>query len=566
MNPVEAPLTAPAPLAIGRGDELSVGVRARARAAPWALSLGVLFVYLLFPTRNYYWDGIDFALTVEQSRGLGPALIHPHHLLYNVFGYYVYHAFEALGLQVRAVHALQAANALLSALSALLLHRFLSRTLRSTFLSATLTLLFSFSATWWKYSTDADSYVLSVLSLLVCLNLLFAARGPRPWSVALAHSAGMFMHQLAVFFYPVIVLGLLLDGRGLTRRRRLILVLQYSVAASSFTLAVNYFCFHLQTGGYGPADFVAWLTSYVQGPQAYSLGFDWREVVVHTFRGHARLFFGGRFNWLDGLLGLPVLTLLATLIAVASFLVYETFRGFKTIVSSFKSPVALDDKARWAAAACGLWACAYFAFLCFWYPYFTPYRMFYLPALVFLLGAAAVRYDLLRTPRRRRFASMFVAAMALSNFLFFIYPLSHVEKNPAVEMALGMGEAWPAGTVVYYARPNADNELFHYFNPATDWRKLDADPGGSFEETLREVYGRGGGAWLDASALDRMQSSPAGSRWLAEHSAGGRRVELVGGGYRIIFVQVMPSAAAGDAQARDVSRGGGGGLDEDTVE
>ncbi len=550
---------------MGRGDELSAGVRARARAAPWVLFLGVLLVYLLFPTRNYYWDGIDFALTIEQSRGLGPALIHPHHLLYNVFGYCVYHGLDALGVQMRAVHVLQTANALLSALSALLFYRFLSRTLRSTFLGTLLSLLFAFSATWWKYSTDADSYVLSVLSLLVCLNLPFAVRGPRPWSVALAHSAGMFMHQLAVFFYPVIVLGLFLNSRDLTLRRRLILVLQYSAAASLFTLAVNYYCFHLQTGAYGPAEFAAWLTSYVQGPQAYSLGFDLREVFVHAFRGHARLFFGGRFNWLDGLLDLPVLALMAVLVAAASFLVYETLRGFKSILSSFKTPAPLDDKARRAAAACALWACAYFVFLCFWYPYFTPYRMFYLPALVFLLGAVVVRYDLLRSPRRRRFALMFVTAMALSNFLFFIYPLSHAEKNPPVAMALRMVEAWPVGTVVFYARPNADNELFRYFNPKTDWRRLDPSLGRSFEETLREVYRQGGAAWVDASALDDMQSSPEGSRWLAEHSVGGRRAELVGGGYRIIFVQVMPSAAAADAQVRDGSRGGGR-PDEDTVE
>jgi hypothetical protein len=158
-----------------------------------------------------------------------------------------------------------------------------------------------------------------------------------------------------------------------------------------------------------------------------------------------------------------------------------------------------------------------------------------------------------------------VAAVALSNFLFFIYPLSHLEKNPAVAMAHGMGGKWTAGTVVFYARPNSDNELFRYFNPATDWRRFDAAPGGSFEETLREVYRQGGAAWLDASALDEMRSSPEGSRWLVEHSAGGRRAELVGGGYRIIFVQILPAAPDAAAQRPDGSRGGGR-PDEDTVE
>lgn len=555
MNSVEAPLTIPASFVNARGDELSAGVGARERAVPRVLSLGVLAVYLLFPTRNYYWDGIDFALNIERSQGLSRTLIHPHHLLYNVFGYYVYHAFDALGSQTRAVHALQAANAILSALSALLFYRFLRRTLRSTFLCSALTLLFSFSATWWKYSTDADSYVPSVLCLLVCLNLLFAVRGPRPFLVALAHSTAMFMHQLAVFFYPVVVLGLLLNGGGLTLKRRLILILKYSVAASSITLAVNYYCFNLQTGAHGLTNFGAWLTSYVQGEQAYSLGFDLRKAVVHAFRGHARLVFEGRFNWLEGLLTPPVLILLVVLAALAAALLYQSLRGFRSAVSSFKSAEPLDERVKPVAAACALWACVYFVFLCFWYPYFTPYRVFYLPALIFLIGVAAVRYDLVHTRRRRRFAAMFVVAAALSNFLFFIYPLSHAEKTPPVALALRMGETWPAGTVVFYARPNADDELFRYFNPATDWRNLGPASCAPSDDELRAIYGRGGAAWLDASALDRLRSSLEGSRWLSEHGAEGRRVELVNNAYRIVFVQIVPPGVAAGARPADASPG-----------
>jgi hypothetical protein len=500
----------------------------------------VLLVYLSFPTRNYYWDGIDFALVIEQSQGLSPALIHPHHLLYNVFGFFVYHALLAAGWEMRAVHALQYANAFLSALSALLSYRFLRHSLRSTFLSSLLTLLFSFSATWWKYSTDADAYVPCVLLLLLCLNLLFAGRKPRPWAVALAHTAAMCMHQLAVFFYPVAVLGLLLHDGGLGVRQRLMLALKYSAAACAMTLAAHYYCFHLQTGAHGLTDFAAWLTSYLHGPQGYSLGFDLQDVIVNAFRGHTKLFFQGRFNWLEGLLRPPILALLTGLIAAVSFLVLKSVRGAGSLVVSLKTATPLNERVKPVVAACSLWAGVYFIFLCFWYPYFTPYRLFYLPALIILLGVALTRYALLGSPGRRRFAALFVAAMAASNFLFFIYPLSHVEKNPAVAMAVGMSEAWPPGTVIFYASQNADNELFRYFNTATVWRKLDSAPAVPPEEELSGIYRRGGAAWLDVSALDRMHSSPEGSLWLAEHSTGGRRAELLKGGFRIIFVQILP--------------------------
>lgn len=544
METFNAPQTASASLITGSVDGLSVRAGVTEKLTPWVLSLGVLFVYLLFPTKNYYWDGIDFALVIEQSRGFGPALIHPHHLLYNAFGYLVYHTFSAVGWPVRAVHALQFANTFLSALSALLFYRFLRHAFRSSFMSAVLTLLFSFSSTWWKYSTDADAYVPCLFSLLISLNLLFVSDKAQPWSIALAHAVGMFMHQLAVFFYPVAVLGLLLHGRGLGLKHRLVLALKYSAAASLTTLAVNYYYFSLQTGSYGLADFAGWLTSYVQGSQGYSFSFDLRDIVVQTFRGHTRLFFEGRFNWLEGLIGPPILILLGVLTVSVSLLAWKFIRGRKRLISSFRVSAPLEGRVKSVAAACSLWACVYFAFLCFWYPYFTPYRLFYLPALITLLGVALHRYELLRSPGRRLFALTFVAAMSLSNFLFFIYPLSHMEKNPPLAMALRMGEAWPTGTVIFYAGRNADNELFNYFNPGTTWRQIASASGMISEEELRHVYRQGGGAWVDASALDLLQSSPDGSRWLAEHGREGQRAELVDGAHRIIFVRLIPPADA----------------------
>jgi hypothetical protein len=57
---------------------------------------------------------------------------------------------------------------------------------------------------------------------------------------------------------------------------------------------------------------------------------------------------------------------------------------------------------------------------------------------------------------------------------------------------------------------------------------------------LQKIYGEGGAAWIDTSALDQLRSSPEGSRWLAEHTREGRKAELVNKPYRIIFVQVLP--------------------------
>lgn len=537
---VNAPLTEPGSLQLSPGEILSVGASIRERAVPWLMSLGVLLVYLSFPTRNYYWDGIDFAHVIENSGGLSTTLIHPHHLLYNVFGYFVYHLFDSFGWHVRAVHALQIANAFLSASCSLLLYRFLRRTFRSVHLSLVLTLLFSFSATWWKYSTDADSYIASVLFILVCLNLMLGARRPRPAAVALVHAAAMFMHQLAVIFYPAIVLGMFLNNSGLSLRRRVLLILKYSAAASSLTLAANYYCFHLQTGAYGVPDFANWLTAYLHGSNGYSFSFDGRGGILLTLGGQVKLFFGGRLNWLEGLTSPAIIFLMVLLAAIILLLVLRFASGFKALVSDVRSAAPLESRLRPPAAVCSLWACAYVIFLFLWYPYFTPYRMFYLPALIVLLGIVLVRYGLLSTPPRMRYATLFVAAVALGNFLFLIYPLSHVEKNPPLALALEMNKTWAGGTVIYYAKTNADNELFEYFNPLTSWRKLETAGAGTLESDLWELYRQGSAAWVDASALEQIRSSPDGPRWLSEHTREGRRAELVNNSYRIIFVQIFP--------------------------
>src|SRR4026209_710560 len=83
--------------------------------APWLLMVAIALVYLTFPTRVYYWDGIVFAQAIEDAARLSPSLVHPHHLIYTFGGYIFYKLLLALGFNLRAVTALQILNCLLSA-------------------------------------------------------------------------------------------------------------------------------------------------------------------------------------------------------------------------------------------------------------------------------------------------------------------------------------------------------------------------------------------------------------------------------------------------------------------
>src|SRR5262249_25137907 len=137
------------------------------RRLRWYLVGLILIVYSSFPTRNHYWDGIGFALAIEDSGGLTRALFNPNHLFYNFFGYLIYHSIHWLIPGLRALDILCGLSILLSVSSIYVLYSMLSLTLRDRYHSVCLSLLLAFSATWWKFSTDANSYIPSLFFLIL---------------------------------------------------------------------------------------------------------------------------------------------------------------------------------------------------------------------------------------------------------------------------------------------------------------------------------------------------------------------------------------------------------------
>src|SRR6476619_1505217 len=112
------------------------------------LSLGLLVLYLAFPTKAYYWDGIVFAQAIEDvSSGVAPvsSLAHQNHLVYDIVGYFFYRLLRVFGPNVRAITALQILNSFVSAGCAAILFLILRDTLRSAYFAVCLTLLFALS-------------------------------------------------------------------------------------------------------------------------------------------------------------------------------------------------------------------------------------------------------------------------------------------------------------------------------------------------------------------------------------------------------------------------------------
>lgn len=507
-----------------------------AKLFPWLMIFGVLALYLLLPTKNYYWDGIDFAQVIEDAQSFDATLIHPNHLLYNFFGYAIYRALRLGGSQLRALAALQFINSVASVISAWVFFRILLSCLKSAYLGYALTLLFSCSAIWWKFSTDADSYILSVLFILISFNLILPARQPRPLLVAATHTLSLLFHQLAIFFSPALLLGLFFQSSALPARRRVVVLVQYAVAVGLLTSAAFSLSFYLQTGSFNLSSFARWLTNY--SPE-HGFSIDLWGNFFYTLRGHARLFLGGRLTLLRGLMSPLIIMLGGALVAGFIALGYLLLRHLDELKLFFRSAFKRDSgfgKIRLLALA---WIAPYVAFLFFFIPQNTFYRLFYFPAVILLGGTLLASYETQPAHVRRYRVALFVAVMALSNLLFFVFPYAHAPNNPPLTLALSMSEAWPRGTVIYNATPSTDARLSAYFNPGTHWRKLPPSLNLiHFEREVQDIQRSGAAVWLETSAADFIRSLPDGPAWLNQHTIAQPQHQLVNDKYRLSFIQI----------------------------
>lgn len=498
----------------------------------WIIFPAILLIYLLFPTKNYYWDGISFARVIEAAEGLNSSLLHPNHLLYSVIGFVLYKAMHALGFNWRALEVLQVANSVVSVLTAFLLFLSLRRTVRSSYLVWALALLFAFSATWWKFSTDAGAYIFSVFSLILAFYLTLDHIKARPLVIALIFSIAVFLHQLAVLAYPAIALAVYHTAGS--QRERSLNVLKFCLAAFLLVITTYYYCFFVLTGTPSIAGFLKWITSY--SPDA-SFSFGFLSNLGYSLRGNLRLFFNLRLSLLRGLLSPAIIVTIAIFLLVLLLWLFVVVRrtNWHDLISRVGSRSTTFAGPRVKVYL--VWIGVYVLFLFVWLPQNTFYRLFYLPALILLGGEWLARGGLdLKTPTFR--LGLFVVLMALSNFLFFIYPNTRIEKYAPLFLALEMNQVWRPGDIVYFHSQNSDKNLMSYFNPAVEWRPLPELDQMDFE--MRRTYHEGNTAWLDASAIDKIRAHPRGEEWLGSHGRLETWRERKARGYNVKFVQVGP--------------------------
>jgi hypothetical protein len=445
-----------------------------------------LAVYLLLPIKDFYWDGVSFAIDIEKAA----ALLHPNHLLYNLVGYWLYQASLAVGLSVRALFVLQTVDSVFAAASVVLVYHILRKSCGQK-TSAAFALLFAFSATWWKFAVDADAYIISVFFLLLSYSFL-TAKQPRPLLIAVTHATAMLFHELAVFFFPVAVYTLYrtrtddrLSPSDMQSRPRA--AMQYATAAFVLTIGVYAVAYRSNHRAGLPANFLSWMT-------AHSPGSQWSFRLPHdlgvTLLGNAQLLLGGK---LSGLNSGWIARLGAALLLAVLLLAFKHVRATWTHPEASQTPL-------W------IWVATYSLFLFFFEPQNTFYRLFYLPAVIFLIGS-----------RLRGTVGLAVAAVFVWNFTFLIYPRSKPESNEALTFALRERPSWPAGSGIVYHVFHPDLWTIAYFNWQASWIGLSSANIPKLESYRTDFERDGRSLWLEQTAVDLLASLPEGQRWLTSH-------------------------------------------------
>ena len=505
-----------------------IGDARLARRITVGLFASTLLIYLLFLTRNYYWDGIFFAQIIEDAPKLNRQLLHPNHLLYQVYEYLAFRAVRKVGFNVRSLTVLQVSNCIFGAIAASLLFRICLACFKRVYVSLVLTLLFAFSATWWRFCIDADSYILAVLLLLVDLYLISPARRPRPFAVAGVHVLALSVHQLSIFFFPAALLGIALQAKNQRDKRWIEEALKYGATVLLITVAMYYYCFYLATGTWSAKRFLGWITYFSpENGFAFSLWGNFSD----SMRSQWRVFLGGRVAFVRELWGPRIILLTAAAILILAAFLTQLARYLKELKTGFAQLIQRTRQFRTLIILSVAWIVPYVIFLFFFIAQNAFYRLFYLPPMILLMGTVFTALEDSPAHIRRYRGALLAAVVIAANFAFSAYPYSQVRANPVTAFALKMTGAWRPGSVIYFGSLNSDNALIKYFNPSIIWIEAKPEPFG-FQPGQSAATGD---RWLDTTLIELFQATPGGEQWLTTNVVCPPETQLVNRKYKLKF-------------------------------
>ncbi|MFL6450794.1 MAG: hypothetical protein ACJ746_24395 [Bryobacteraceae bacterium] len=423
------------------------------------LAAGLACLYLCFLTASHYWDGVLFSLYIEKvaERALPRAtLYHPNHLLYSAIGCAAYQLLHWIGLRVRSITVLQFINVFASVLCSAIVFRLCKHLFRSPELAVPCTLLFALGATWWRFSTDADSYILSVLFLTAAISLVLACRS-RIVLAGICLSLAMLIHELAIFGYVPILVAIWRER--ISPEARLRRIPAFVAGTGAFVTGAYYIAYLATHSQPSATSFLTWITSISHDTKTTQ---SLAQLFVSNASSYIKLFGGGKLSLVRDFFS-P---------AVAVALLFSTICVIAVIATALRQktapefPSSITD--RRARVVLWSWIAVYVVFLSWFEPGNAFYKLFIWPAIVLLIGSYLDRRGKVFTPAFK----WFTLGIASWNFAAFIYPHSHVQADPVLSLAMRIDKELPKSATVYYKSLSPDDWYLEYFAPGRKWKPL----------------------------------------------------------------------------------------------
>ncbi|UCC79421.1 MAG: glycosyltransferase family 39 protein [Candidatus Zixiibacteriota bacterium] len=236
-----------------------------------------LVFFIFVPNNDQGYDSYAFLLDARD----GLEIVHPHHLLYNVFKHILFLLSTGVGLDAMKVISL--ASSVLGALSLAVIFRFIrQRALPEIALTGAIIVGMVFSS--WYYSTSVEVNIVTMMFLILSLYYLTRENGDRSSILAfLLLTIGILFHQILIL---ALIPMLIYDSSRHRSFVRSIRSCMYSIIPGFVIYIVV--AFAASDGGITGA--FAWLTKY---PGLGRWGVVHSGSLIASAGGIAKAVFGG---------------------------------------------------------------------------------------------------------------------------------------------------------------------------------------------------------------------------------------------------------------------------------
>jgi hypothetical protein len=364
-------------------------------------------------------------------------MFHPHHLLFNAFGYFCYWMALGLGYTGSSLSVMQVVNSFLGAVGIAIFYSTLQRIFpRDGKIALLMTPALGGSFGYWICATDGrvnmPSLVLLLAAFYVLVCLLDQPNRRLAAMVGVFAGAAVLFHESAGLFLLVGLVGVLAARKEADRKTHALALPVVYLTASATIVALPYlFIGYCLIGLHSPVAFKHWANSYAE------LGWWWNFNIPYGL--HQNLYAVRHALFVEPS-GSGTIHLSPTVPTWLSALYWTALIGWvvAALFILLSIPRLFRSGRSALVAVCLIWAVLYAAFFTIWSP---GYFVFWSPSLVPLAVLLALSIHGLPRRRERPASAIFAVWIALCvaiNWFCSIRPNMAATASPFQRIALDL--------------------------------------------------------------------------------------------------------------------------------